>query len=142
MQKPLTDSFQDLTEEQRSRVLDLIDTLSEDVQSVVFPPVTYMSVMSPVNSPVATHWVDMEAFKVIKNAHILNIQFQNYYEFFALHEIILLLKGKKPKEYIATLNKNLPLSQKAKNTAKFILIQASTATILIELAKLLKVLSQ
>ena len=32
MQKPLTDFFQDLTEEQRSRVLDLIDTLSEDVQ--------------------------------------------------------------------------------------------------------------
>ena len=107
----------------------------------MFPPVTYMSVMSPVNSPVATHWVDMEAFKVIHNAHILNLQFQSYFEFFGLKDIILLLEDKNPEEYIATLNKNLPLSQKAKNTAKFILIQASAAITLIEIGKLIKVLS-
>lgn len=73
MQKPLADFFEDLTPDQRRRVLELVESLPEDVKSVVFPKTSLVSVSDSVGTPLATYQVDIEAFNVLKNVSNLHL---------------------------------------------------------------------
>lgn len=93
MPKPLADFFKDLSERQQAEVLNIIESLPDDVQSVVFPRVDRFNVMSTVTTPLSTHWVDMDAFDVLRNIETLNIDISQFFSYYTIPEIIVLLKG-------------------------------------------------
>lgn len=103
MPKPLADFFKDLSERQQAEVLNIIESLPDDVQSVIFPRVDRFNVMSTVATPLSTYWVDMDAFDVLRNIKTLNIDISQFFPYYSLPEIIVLLKGHRPEEYLDLL---------------------------------------
>lgn len=103
MPKPLADFFKDLSERQQAEVLNIIESLPDDVQSAVFPRVDRFNVMSTVTTPLSTHWVDMDAFDVLRNIETLNIDISQFFSYYTIPEIIVLLKGHRPEEYLNLL---------------------------------------
>jgi len=115
MQKPLSDFFKDLPERKRNEILNYVESLPADVQSIVFPKVESFNVGSTVDTPLATYWVDLDAFDVLRNINQLNIEISRYFSYFTIPEILTLLKGKRPEEYLAILTSNKSLPDKIKD---------------------------
>lgn len=114
MPKPLADFFKDLSERQQAEVLNIIESLPDDVQAVIFPRVDRFNVMSTVATPLSTYWVDMDAFDVLRNIKTLNIDISRFFSYYSLPEIIVLLKGHRPEEYLGLLASNRSLPDKIK----------------------------
>lgn len=114
MPKPLADFFKDLSERQQAEVLNIIESLPDDVQAVIFPRVDRFNVMSTVATPLSTYWVDMDAFDVLRNIKTLNIDINRFFSYYSLPEIIVLLKGHRPEEYLGLLASNRSLPDKIK----------------------------
>ncbi len=114
MPKPLADFFKDLSERQQAEVLNIIESLPDDVQSVIFPRVDRFNVMSTVATPLSTYWVDMDAFDVLRNIKTLHIDISRFFSYYSLPEIINLLKGRRPEEYLVLLTSNRSLPDKIK----------------------------
>lgn len=115
MQKPLSDFFQDIPERQQNEILNHVESLPEDVQSILFPKVGNFNVGSTVATPLTTYWVDTDAFDVLRNINQLNISISRYFSYYTLPEILTLLKGKRPEEYLLVLSSNQKLSDKLKD---------------------------
>lgn len=115
MQKPLFDFFKDLPERQRNEILRYVESLPADVQSIVFPKVESFNVGSTVDTPLATYWVDLDAFDVLRNINQLNIDISKYFSYYTLPEILNLLKGQRPEDYQSILT---PLAVKGVQTVK------------------------
>ena len=114
MPKPLADFFKDLSERQQAEVLNIIESLPDDVQAVIFPRVDRFNVMSTEATPLSTYWVDMDAFDVLRNIKTLNIDISRFFSYYSLPEIIVLLKGHRPEEYLGLLASNRSLPDKIK----------------------------
>lgn len=114
MPKPLADFFKDLSERQQAEVLNIIESLPDDVQAVIFPRVDRFNVMSTVATPLSTYWVDMDAFDVLRNIKTLNIDINRFFSYYSLPEIIVLLKGHRREEYLGLLASNRSLPDKIK----------------------------
>ena len=114
MERPLVNFFEDLTDDRRNRILNLVESLPEDVQSVIFPKTTYLTVSDPIGTPLATYWVDMDAVNVLQNLHNLHIDIKPYFSYLKLADIVTLLKGHSPDEYISLLQKQKPFYLSAK----------------------------
>lgn len=117
MERPLVNFFEDLTDDRRNRILNLVESLPEDVQSVIFPKTTYMTVSDPIGTPLATYWVDMDAVNVLQNLHNLRIDISPYFSYYSLPEILTLLKGHSPEEYLEILTPTSKKGFKAVKTA-------------------------